>query len=94
MRGDNQPLYVIDNIPQASTGEFSSSGISGDFQIAQDPVMDEAAPGLEEAVLTTRPATFPSNRLSMETAFAASFASGLIILMAIFQFPYLIQSLY
>ena len=36
--GDNQPLYVIDNIPQASTGEFSSSGISGDFQIAQDPL--------------------------------------------------------
>ena len=22
LRGDNQPLYVIDNIPQASTGEF------------------------------------------------------------------------
>ena len=38
LRGDNQPLYVIDNIPQASTGEFSSSGISGDFQIAQDPL--------------------------------------------------------
>jgi len=44
--------------------------------------MDEAAPGLEEAVLTTRPATFPSNRLSMETAFAASFASGLIVVSA------------
>lgn len=38
LRGDNQPLYVIDNIPQASTGEFASSGISGDFQIAQDPL--------------------------------------------------------
>lgn len=38
LRGDNQPLYVIDNIPQASTGEFSSSGISGDFQVAQDPL--------------------------------------------------------
>lgn len=38
LRGDNQPLYVIDNIPQASTGEFSSSGISGDFQIQQDPL--------------------------------------------------------
>ena len=34
----NQPLYVIDNVPQASTGEFSSSGISGDFQINQDPL--------------------------------------------------------
>ena len=38
LRGDNQPLYVIDNIPQASTGEFASSGIGGDFQIAQDPL--------------------------------------------------------
>lgn len=38
LRGDNQPLYVIDNIPQASTGEFSGSGISGDFQIQQDPL--------------------------------------------------------
>ncbi len=39
LRGDNQPLYVIDNIPQASTGEFSSSAIGGnDFQIQQDPL--------------------------------------------------------
>lgn len=38
LRGDNQPLYVIDNVPQASTGEFSSSGISGDYQINQDPL--------------------------------------------------------
>ena len=38
LRGDNQPLYVIDNRPQASAGEFASSGISGDFQIAQDPL--------------------------------------------------------
>lgn len=38
LRGDNQPLYVIDNVPQASTGEFGSSAISGDFQIAQDPL--------------------------------------------------------
>lgn len=29
---------MIDNVPQASTGEFSSSGISGDFQINQDPL--------------------------------------------------------
>ena len=29
---------MIDNIPQASTGEFASSGISGDFQFGQDPV--------------------------------------------------------
>lgn len=38
LRGDNQPLYVIDNVPQASAGEFASSGISGDFQINQDPL--------------------------------------------------------
>lgn len=38
LRGDNQPLYVIDNVPQASTGEFASSSISGDFQINQDPL--------------------------------------------------------
>ena len=33
LRGDNQPLYVIDNIPQASTGEFASTG-SGDRDVA------------------------------------------------------------
>ncbi|MCF0194458.1 MAG: TonB-dependent receptor [Bacteroidaceae bacterium] len=39
LRGDNQPLYVIDNIPQASTGEFGGSAVGGgDFQIAQDPL--------------------------------------------------------
>lgn len=38
LRGDNQPLYVIDNVPQSSTGEFGQSAISGDFQIAQDPL--------------------------------------------------------
>lgn len=38
LRGDNQPLYVIDNIPQASTGEFSGSAISGEYQIEQDPL--------------------------------------------------------
>ena len=38
LRGDNQPLYVIDNVPQPSAGEFASSGISGDFQINQDPL--------------------------------------------------------
>ena len=34
LRGDNQPLYVIDNIPQSSTGEFINSGGSGTFSIA------------------------------------------------------------
>ena len=39
LRGDNQPLYVIDNVPQASTGEFAESAVGGgDFQIAQDPL--------------------------------------------------------
>lgn len=34
LRGDNQPLYVIDNIPQASSGEFISSGNDRTFSIA------------------------------------------------------------
>ena len=34
LRGDNQPLYVIDNIPQASAGEFANSGNDGTFTIA------------------------------------------------------------
>lgn len=34
LRGDNQPLYVIDNIPQASTGEFIQSGGAGTYSIA------------------------------------------------------------
>lgn len=34
LRGDNQPLYVIDNIPQASTGEFINSGNNGTFSVA------------------------------------------------------------
>ena len=35
LRGDNQPLYVIDNVPQSSTGEFAESAMGGgDFQIA------------------------------------------------------------
>lgn len=33
LRGDNQPLYVIDNIPQASAGEFASTG-DNNFAIA------------------------------------------------------------
>jgi TonB-dependent SusC/RagA subfamily outer membrane receptor len=42
LRGDNQPLYVIDNIPQASAGEFGSTSANtntgSDFQIQQDPL--------------------------------------------------------
>ena len=37
LRGDNQPLYVIDNIPQASTGEFANTG-DGTFSIASNPL--------------------------------------------------------
>lgn len=36
LRGDNQPLYVIDNIPQASAGEFISSGSDRTFTIASN----------------------------------------------------------
>jgi TonB-linked SusC/RagA family outer membrane protein len=42
LRGDNQPLYVIDNIPQASTGEFgdtsANTNTGKDYQIQQDPL--------------------------------------------------------
>ena len=39
LRGDNQPLYVIDNIPQASTGEFAASAFGdSDYQTAADPM--------------------------------------------------------
>lgn len=39
LRGDNQPLYIIDNIPQGSTGNFASSAVGGgDFQIATNPL--------------------------------------------------------
>lgn len=37
LRGDNQPLYVIDNIPMASTAEQGSTSV-GDFEIAQNPL--------------------------------------------------------
>lgn len=38
LRGDNQPLYVIDNIPQASAGEFANTGNDGTFTIASNPL--------------------------------------------------------
>ena len=38
LRGDNQPLYVIDNIPQASAGEFANTGNDGTFSIASNPL--------------------------------------------------------
>ena len=38
LRGDNQPLYVIDNIPQASAGEFANTGNDGTFSIATNPL--------------------------------------------------------
>ena len=34
LRGDNQPLYVIDNIPQASTGDSAHSGNDGTFTLS------------------------------------------------------------
>ncbi len=37
LRSDNQPLYVIDNIPMASTAEVAGNSI-GDFQMAQNPL--------------------------------------------------------
>jgi len=40
LRGDNQPLYVIDNVPQQSTGATQPSPFSSsDIQTAQDPLV-------------------------------------------------------
>ncbi|SEA46895.1 TonB-linked outer membrane protein, SusC/RagA family [Arachidicoccus rhizosphaerae] len=37
LRGDNQPLYIIDNVPQPSTGEFDANKL-GDNQIPENPL--------------------------------------------------------
>ncbi|TAJ13775.1 TonB-dependent receptor [Marinilabiliaceae bacterium JC017] len=40
LRGDNQPLYIIDNIPVSSAAEDAASAFnSGDVQIAQNPLL-------------------------------------------------------
>ena len=51
-------------------------------ELAPRIVMEEAAPGVAEAVFTTKPATLPSNRLSIEVAFMASSPSGRIVVNA------------
>ncbi|MRJ08153.1 SusC/RagA family TonB-linked outer membrane protein [Ornithobacterium rhinotracheale] len=38
LTGDSQPLYVIDNVPQYSTGETMSGARGTDFQSVQDPL--------------------------------------------------------
>jgi TonB-linked SusC/RagA family outer membrane protein len=39
LRADNQPLYVIDNIPQASTAEFAGNAVGGgDNQVNENPL--------------------------------------------------------
>ncbi|MGF7229763.1 SusC/RagA family TonB-linked outer membrane protein [Arachidicoccus sp.] len=37
LRGDNQPLYIIDNVPQPSTGQFGDNEL-GDNQIPENPL--------------------------------------------------------
>lgn len=52
LRGDNQPLYVIDNVPQSSTGEFAGSALgNNDFQIAQDPLASLNPADIAEMVI-------------------------------------------
>ena len=52
LRGDNQPLYVIDNVPQSSTGEFAQSALGGnDFQTAQDPLSALNPADIEDIVV-------------------------------------------
>ncbi|MBC8987999.1 TonB-dependent receptor [Pedobacter sp. N36a] len=49
LRGDNQPLYIIDNIPQASTGSFPASALGGaDFQIPQNPLTNLSPSDIED----------------------------------------------
>lgn len=49
LRGDNQPLYVIDNIPQASAGQFAGNAFGGgEFQIAQNPLGNLAPTDIED----------------------------------------------
>lgn len=49
LRGDNQPLYIIDNIPQPSTGSFAPSSIgSGDFEIQQNPLTSISPSDIED----------------------------------------------
>lgn len=37
LTGDSQPLYVIDNVPQSSTGQ-TASGVSGEYSPPSDPL--------------------------------------------------------
>ncbi|PST83756.1 SusC/RagA family protein [Pedobacter yulinensis] len=49
LRGDNQPLYIIDNIPQASTGSMPASALGGgDFQIPQNPLTSLSPADIED----------------------------------------------
>lgn len=49
LRGDNQPLYIIDNIPQASTGSSPPSALGGsDFQIPQNPLTNLSPSDIED----------------------------------------------
>lgn len=49
LRGDNQPLYIIDNIPQPATGTFAASSIgSGDFEIPQNPLTSISPNDIED----------------------------------------------
>lgn len=49
LRGDNQPLYVIDNIPQGSVGSFAGSALGGgDFDIQQNPLTNLSPSDIED----------------------------------------------
>ena len=49
LRGDNQPLYIIDNIPQPASGSFAQSSLGGgDFEIPQNPLTSISPSDIED----------------------------------------------
>ncbi len=49
LRGDNQPLFVVDNIPLPATGSFAPSSIGGgDFEIPQNPLASLSPSDIED----------------------------------------------
>ena len=80
------------NSPAEACGILSmtyNGWLSPRSELAPRIVTEEAAPGLAEATLTTKPATLPFNKLSSEAALAASFTSGRMVVKAPVKSPFL-----
>ena len=73
------------NSPADACGTLSityNGWLSPRKELAPRIVIEEAEPAIAEEELTTSPATLPDKRLSREVAFAASLASGFIVVKA------------